>query len=52
MEQLCQKLPENDPVQKALLEGRDRVSEVKGEVERAHVKLQEHPDKWSEWHRR
>lgn len=52
MEQLCQKLPENDATQKALPETRDSVSEVKGEVERAHVRLQENPDKWSEWHRR
>lgn len=52
MEQLCQKLPENDPIQKALLEARDAVSKVKGEVESAHVRLQEHPDKWCEWHRR
>lgn len=49
MEQLCKKLPENDPMQKTLLETRDHVSEVKGEVESAHVRLQEHPDKWNEW---
>lgn len=50
MEQLCQKLPENDPMQNVLLETRDHVSKLGGEVERAHIKLQEHPDKWSEWH--
>ncbi|GAA6072422.1 nesprin-1 isoform X1, partial [Tachysurus ichikawai] len=52
MEQLCHKLPENDPIQKALLETRDTVSEVKSQVESAYTGLQEHPDKWSEWHRR
>ncbi|TSR99416.1 Nesprin-1 [Bagarius yarrelli] len=49
LEQLCQKLPENDPIKKSLPEIRHAVSDVKGEVESAYVRLQEHPDKWAEW---
>uniref|UniRef100_A0A8B9RI12 Spectrin repeat containing, nuclear envelope 1a n=1 Tax=Astyanax mexicanus TaxID=7994 RepID=A0A8B9RI12_ASTMX len=50
MEQLCQKLPENDPMQRALLETKDHLLEVRDEVERTYVRFQQHPDKWREWH--
>uniref|UniRef100_A0AAR2JHF7 Spectrin repeat containing, nuclear envelope 1b n=1 Tax=Pygocentrus nattereri TaxID=42514 RepID=A0AAR2JHF7_PYGNA len=52
MEQLCQRLPENDLMQKALLETKDYLSEVKAEVEYTYMRLLQHPDKWREWHTR
>uniref|UniRef100_A0A8C2DGG1 Spectrin repeat containing, nuclear envelope 1a n=1 Tax=Cyprinus carpio TaxID=7962 RepID=A0A8C2DGG1_CYPCA len=50
MEHLCQDLPENDMGHQTLEETRDHLSEVRGLVERTHLKLQQHPDKWREWH--
>uniref|UniRef100_A0A8C1T5H7 Spectrin repeat containing, nuclear envelope 1a n=1 Tax=Cyprinus carpio TaxID=7962 RepID=A0A8C1T5H7_CYPCA len=50
MEHLCQDLPENDMGHQTLEETRDHLSEVRGLVERTHLKLQQHSDKWREWH--
>uniref|UniRef100_A0A8C1T930 Spectrin repeat containing, nuclear envelope 1a n=1 Tax=Cyprinus carpio TaxID=7962 RepID=A0A8C1T930_CYPCA len=46
MEHLCQDLPENDMGHQTLEETRDHLSEVRGLVERTHLKLQQHSDKW------
>jgi len=52
MEHLCQDLPENDQGYKTLEQTRDHLSEVRGLIERTHLKLQQHMDKWREWHAR
>ncbi|XP_073672409.1 nesprin-1-like [Paramisgurnus dabryanus] len=52
MEQLCQDLPENDLGHQTVEETRDRLAEVRRLVDRMHLRLQKHPDKWREWHTR
>lgn len=52
MELLCQKLPEKDLMQKTLQEAKDQLSVVKADVESTYVRLQQHQDKWREWHSR
>ncbi|XP_056619733.1 nesprin-1-like [Triplophysa dalaica] len=50
MEKLCQDLPENDAGYQTLEETRHHLAEVRSLVERTHLRLQKHPDKWREWH--
>ncbi|KAL0164542.1 hypothetical protein M9458_040295, partial [Cirrhinus mrigala] len=50
MEHLAQDLQENDIGHQMLEETRDHISEIRGLVERTHLRLQQHPDKWREWH--
>lgn len=52
MEELCQKLPEGDPVQQTLKTARKDFSEFQGEIESTHQKLMQHPDKWKEYNAR
>ncbi|KAF1374585.1 hypothetical protein PFLUV_G00230620 [Perca fluviatilis] len=52
MEELCQKLPEGDPVHQTLDTARKDFSEVQEEIENTHQKLMQHPDKWKEYNAR
>ncbi len=52
MEHLCQDLPENDMGQQMLEKTREHLLEVRGLVEQTHLRLQQHLDKWREWHAR
>ncbi|RXN24277.1 nesprin-1-like protein [Labeo rohita] len=52
MEHFTQDLPENDIGHQMLEETRDHISEIRGLVERTHLRLQQHSDKWREWHAR
>lgn len=52
MEELCQKLPEDDAVQQTLKTARNDFSELQEEVESTHQKLMQHPDKWKEYNAR
>ena len=52
MEELCQKLPEADPVHQTLETSRKDYSEVREEIENTHQKLMQHPDKWKEYNSR
>lgn len=52
MEELCQKLPEADPVHQTMQTSRKDFSEVREEIENTHQKLMQHPDKWNEYNSR
>lgn len=52
MEELCQKLPEGDPVHQTLETARKDFSEVQEEIENTLQKLMQHPDKWKEYNAR
>lgn len=52
MEDLCQKLPDNDAAYRILDATRMDVEEVKEQIRTTHLKLEQHPDKWKEWNER
>lgn len=52
MEELCQKLPEGDPVHQTMETARKDFSEVQEEIDNTHQKLMQHPDKWKEYNAR
>ncbi|XP_041828569.1 nesprin-1-like [Melanotaenia boesemani] len=52
IEELCQKLPEDDPAQRILETSRKDFAEVLEEIENTHQKLMQHPDKWKEYNTR
>ncbi|XP_037541085.1 nesprin-1 [Nematolebias whitei] len=52
MEDLCQKLPDNDAAYRILDSTRMDVEEVKEQIKITHLKLEQHPDKWKEWNER
>lgn len=52
MEDLCQKLPDNDAAYRTLDSTRMDVEEVKEQIKITHLKLEQHPDKWKEWNER
>lgn len=52
MEELCQKLPEGDPVHQTLETARKDFAEAQEEIESTHQKLMQHPDKWKEYNAR
>ncbi|GLD49390.1 nesprin-1-like protein [Lates japonicus] len=52
MEDLCHKLPDNDPAYQMLDTTRRAVGEVTEQIKSTHLKLEQHPDKWREWNER
>lgn len=52
MEELCQKLPEDDLAHQTLETARKDFSEVQEEIENTHQKLMQHQDKWKEYNAR
>ncbi|XP_027140369.1 nesprin-1 isoform X4 [Larimichthys crocea] len=52
MEDLCHKLPDNDPAYRMLDSTRRVVEEVTEQIKSTHLKLEQHPDKWKEWNER
>lgn len=52
MEDLCHKLPDNDPAYRVLDSTRRSVEEVTEQIKSTHLKLEHHPDKWKEWNER
>ncbi|XP_074471050.1 nesprin-1-like isoform X3 [Sebastes fasciatus] len=52
MEDLCHKLPDNDPAYRTLDSTRRAVEEVTEQIKSTHLKLEHHPDKWKEWNER
>ncbi|KAK1888949.1 Nesprin-1 [Dissostichus eleginoides] len=52
MEDLCHKLPDNDPVYRTLDSTRRTVEEVTEQIKSTYLKLEHHPDKWKEWNDR
>lgn len=52
MEDLCQKLPDNDPAYRSLDSTKRVVEDVAEQIRSAHLKLEQHPDKWKEWNER
>lgn len=52
MEDLCQKLPDNDAAYRMLDSTRLAVEEIKEQIKITHLKLEQHPDKWKEWNER
>nr|XP_029132983.1 nesprin-1-like [Labrus bergylta] len=52
MEDLCQKLPDNDPAYRTLDSTRNVVEEVMEQIKSTHLKLEQHPDKWKDWNER
>lgn len=52
MEELCQKLPEDDAVQQTLKTARKDISDLQEEIESTHQKLMQRPDKWKEYNAR
>lgn len=52
MEELCQKLPEGDPVHQTLETARKDFAEVQEEIDNTHQKLMQHPDKWKDYNAR
>ncbi|XP_040920912.1 nesprin-1-like [Toxotes jaculatrix] len=52
MEDLCHKLPDNDPAYRTLDSTRRAVDEVTEQIKSTHLKLEQHPDKWKEWNER
>lgn len=49
MEELCQKLPENDPAHQILDTARRDFADVREEIENTHQKLMHHQDKWKDY---
>nr|XP_057913481.1 nesprin-1 isoform X6 [Doryrhamphus excisus] len=49
MEELCQKLPEDNSAHQTLDKSRKEYLEVSEEVENTHQKLMQHPDKWKDY---
>ncbi|XP_023266580.1 nesprin-1-like [Seriola lalandi dorsalis] len=52
MEDLCHKLPDNDPAYRTLDSTRRAVEEVTEQIKSTHLKLEQNPDKWKEWNER
>ncbi|XP_039981906.1 nesprin-1-like [Xiphias gladius] len=52
MEDLCHKLPDNDPAYRTLDSTRRAIEEVTEQIKSTHLKLEQHPDKWKEWNER
>lgn len=52
MEDLCHKLPDNDPACRTLDSTRRVVEEITEQINRMHLMLEQHPDKWKEWNER
>lgn len=52
MDELCQKLPEGDPVHQTLETARKDYAEVQEEIDNTHQKLMQHPDKWKDYNAR
>lgn len=52
MEDLCQKLPDNDVAYRVLESTRSAVEEVTELIKSTYLKLEQHPDKWKEWNER
>ncbi|KAM4529485.1 nesprin-1 isoform 3-T3 [Fundulus diaphanus] len=52
MEDLCHKLPDNDPVYRVLDSTKTAVEEMTEQITATHLKLEQHPDKWKEWNDR
>ncbi|MEQ2157468.1 hypothetical protein GOODEAATRI_002167, partial [Goodea atripinnis] len=52
MEDLCHKLPDNDPIYRMLDSTKKAVEEVTEQITITHLKLEQHPDKWKEWNDR
>lgn len=52
MEDLCHKLPDNDPAYRTLDSTRMVVEEVTEQIKSTHLKLEQHHDKWKEWNER
>lgn len=52
MEDLCQKLPDNDPAYRSLDSTRKVVEDVAEQIRSTNLKLEQHPDKWKEWNER
>lgn len=52
IEELCQKLPEEDPALQTLETARKDYSELQEEIENTHQKIMQHPDKWKEYNAR
>lgn len=48
MEDLCLKLPDNDPAYRMLDATRRAVEEVMEQIKSTHLKLEQNPDKWKE----
>ncbi|CAM9192469.1 unnamed protein product, partial [Lampetra planeri] len=52
IEDLCHKVPDNDPAYQTLDSTRRSVEEVAEQIRRMYVQLEHHPDKWKEWNDR
>lgn len=52
MEDLCHKLPDNDPIYRMLDSTKRAVEEVTEQITITHLKLEQQPDKWKEWNDR
>uniref|UniRef100_A0A3P9H2M7 Nesprin-1 spectrin repeats region domain-containing protein n=1 Tax=Oryzias latipes TaxID=8090 RepID=A0A3P9H2M7_ORYLA len=52
MEELCQKLPEEDPAHRSLQSARKELGELQEEIQSTRLKLLQHQDKWKDYNKR
>lgn len=52
MEELCQKLPEEDSAHRSLQSAKKEFGEVQTEVQSTRLKLLQHQDKWKDYNKR